>query len=60
MKADVYSFGVLILEAVSGKSSSSRIWQGDKRSLLEWVGEIFLCSLHLFPGVASIMCVANK
>ncbi|KAK4711212.1 hypothetical protein R3W88_005725 [Solanum pinnatisectum] len=41
MKADVYSFGVLILEAVSGKSSSSRIWQGDKRSLLEWSWRLY-------------------
>lgn len=64
MKADVYSYGVLILETVSGKSSSSSIWLGDKKSLLEWVGQIFFkflnffLVLHSFPGVASRMCVA--
>ncbi|CAN4078967.1 unnamed protein product [Withania somnifera] len=41
MKADVYSFGVLILEAVSGRSSSSSIWQGDKKTLLEWAWRLY-------------------
>lgn len=39
-KADVYSFGVLILEIVSGRSSGSGTWQGQKL-LLESVGIIF-------------------
>ncbi|XP_060192882.1 cold-responsive protein kinase 1-like isoform X1 [Lycium barbarum] len=41
MKADVYSFGVLILETVSGRSSSSSIWQSDKMSLLEWAWQLY-------------------
>lgn len=41
MKADVYSFGVLILEAVSGKSSSSSFWRGDKKSLVEWAWRFY-------------------
>lgn len=41
MKADIYSFGVLILETVSGRSSSSSIWQGDKKSLLEWAWRLY-------------------
>ncbi|XP_075098113.1 cold-responsive protein kinase 1-like [Nicotiana tabacum] len=39
-KADVYSFGVLILETVSGRSSGSGTWKGQKL-LLELVGSIF-------------------
>nr|GMD05262.1 putative serine/threonine-protein kinase [Ipomoea batatas] len=35
MKADVYSFGVLILEVVSGRSSSSMNWGGQQKALLE-------------------------
>ena len=37
MKADVYSFGVLILEVVSGRSSAKANWGGMKKLLLEWV-----------------------
>lgn len=36
-KADVYSFGVLILEIISGKSSSRTNWEGSHKFLLEWV-----------------------
>jgi serine/threonine protein kinase len=36
-KADVYSFGVLLLEIISGKSSSRTNWEGSQKSLLEWV-----------------------
>ncbi|CAH9112046.1 unnamed protein product [Cuscuta europaea] len=35
LKADVYSFGVLILEVVSGKSNSSTNWGGQQKILLE-------------------------
>ncbi|KAK2447239.1 putative serine/threonine-protein kinase [Trifolium repens] len=35
-KADVYSFGVLLLEIISGKSSSRTNWEGSQKSLLEW------------------------
>ncbi|KAI9120403.1 hypothetical protein K1719_007436 [Acacia pycnantha] len=36
MKADVYSFGVLVLEIISGKSSSRANWGGTDKVLLEW------------------------
>uniref|UniRef100_A0A6N2KF06 Protein kinase domain-containing protein n=1 Tax=Salix viminalis TaxID=40686 RepID=A0A6N2KF06_SALVM len=36
MKADVYSFGVLILEIISGRSSSKPSWGGTQKLLLEW------------------------
>lgn len=37
MKADVYSFGILILEIVSGKSSSKAAFGEDLMVLIEWV-----------------------
>lgn len=37
MKADVYSFGVLILEIVSGKSSSQAAFGPGLMVLVEWV-----------------------
>lgn len=39
-KADVYSFGVLILEIISGKSSSRTQWDGSHKSLLEWAWQL--------------------
>ncbi|KAJ1405486.1 Protein kinase-like domain superfamily [Sesbania bispinosa] len=36
MKADVYSFGVLVLEIISGKGSSRTNWGGSNKFLLEW------------------------
>ncbi|XP_068644333.1 putative serine/threonine-protein kinase [Aristolochia californica] len=35
-KADIYSFGVLILEIVSGRSSSKAAWGQDMMVLLDW------------------------
>ncbi|KAK9268162.1 hypothetical protein L1049_010604 [Liquidambar formosana] len=40
MKADVYSFGVLILEIVSGRSSSKADWGGLQKFLLEWAWQL--------------------
>ncbi|CAL0312051.1 unnamed protein product [Lupinus luteus] len=40
MKADVYSFGVLILEIVSGKSSARANWGGSQKFLLEWAWQL--------------------
>lgn len=37
MKADVYSFGVLILELVSGRRSAMANWGRTQILLLEWV-----------------------
>ncbi|XP_058771591.1 putative serine/threonine-protein kinase [Vicia villosa] len=39
-KADVYSFGVLILEIISGKSSSKTNWDGSHKFLLEWAWQL--------------------
>ncbi|PPD71524.1 hypothetical protein GOBAR_DD31578 [Gossypium barbadense] len=40
MKADVYSFGVLVLEIISGRSSSKTNWGGTMRLLLEWAWQL--------------------
>ncbi|KAL5575451.1 hypothetical protein UlMin_017150 [Ulmus minor] len=41
LKADVYSFGVLILEIVSGRSSSKENWGGsEQKLLLEWAWQL--------------------
>ena len=37
MKADVYSFGVLILEIICGRSSAKGNWGDMPKYLLEWV-----------------------
>lgn len=36
-KADVYSFGVLVIEIVAGVNNSSFMAAGDEICLLEWV-----------------------
>ncbi|KAF2297672.1 hypothetical protein GH714_002149 [Hevea brasiliensis] len=40
MKADVYSFGVLVLEIISGKSSAKASWGGMQKLLLEWAWQL--------------------
>ncbi|KAJ7946961.1 Receptor-like kinase [Quillaja saponaria] len=40
MKADVYSFGVLILEIICGRSSSKENWGGMQKFLLEWAWQL--------------------
>ncbi|KAK9936338.1 hypothetical protein M0R45_013186 [Rubus argutus] len=40
MRADVYSFGVLILEVVSGRSSAKENWGGTEKFLLEWAWQL--------------------
>ncbi|RYR18619.1 hypothetical protein Ahy_B03g063240 isoform B [Arachis hypogaea] len=40
LKADVYSFGVLILEIVSGRSSSRTNWGDSYKLLLEWAWQL--------------------
>ncbi|KAJ8461608.1 hypothetical protein OPV22_034534 [Ensete ventricosum] len=40
-KADVYSFGVLVIEIISGRSSSKTYWSGLGQSLLEWAWQLF-------------------
>ncbi|XVE51310.1 hypothetical protein DITRI_Ditri02bG0029700 [Diplodiscus trichospermus] len=41
MKADVYSFGVLVLEIISGRSSSGTNWGGMNKLLLEWAWQLY-------------------
>ncbi|CAN1284148.1 Cold-responsive protein kinase 1 [Linum perenne] len=40
-KADVYSFGILVLETISGKSSSRCSWGGTLKLLLEQAWEMY-------------------
>ncbi|XP_065014706.1 putative serine/threonine-protein kinase isoform X2 [Musa acuminata AAA Group] len=41
-KADVYSFGVLVIEIISSRSSSKTYWSGLGQSLLEWTWQLFV------------------
>ena len=45
VKADVFSFGVLILELVNGQRYSSYNVSHDAQNLLEWVSSLFLTRL---------------
>lgn len=40
LKADVYSFGVLILEIISGRSSSKENWGGTQQPLVEYAWQL--------------------
>lgn len=40
-KADVYSFGVLVLEIISGRSSSKTVWSDQGKYILEWVWHLY-------------------
>jgi hypothetical protein len=46
-KADVFAFGVVALEIVSGRPNADSSLDEEKVYLLEWVRTIFLCSM--FP-----------
>ncbi|KAL6907585.1 hypothetical protein ACP4OV_002624 [Aristida adscensionis] len=39
-KADIYSFGVLVLEVISGQSSSKSTWGPDMHVLVEWTWKL--------------------
>ncbi|KAG6392231.1 hypothetical protein SASPL_146444 [Salvia splendens] len=41
LKADVYSFGVLTLEIVSGRSSGNSDYGGGQKLLIEWAWELY-------------------
>ncbi|KAK9024222.1 hypothetical protein V6N11_004398 [Hibiscus sabdariffa] len=41
VKADVFSFGVLVLELISSQKNSSFSSNGDARNLLEWVYKLY-------------------
>ncbi|XP_011006887.1 PREDICTED: putative serine/threonine-protein kinase isoform X1 [Populus euphratica] len=47
MKADVYSFGVLILEIISGRSNTKPSWGGTQKLLLEWAWQLHEEGKHL-------------
>lgn len=49
-KADVFGFGVVALEIVSGRSNSDSSLEDDKVYLLEWV---WTNSLHALPVASS-------
>lgn len=55
LKADVYSFGVLTLEVVSGRSSGHTNYGGGEKLLVEWVGTIF--SLLPYSGLLSFFMI---
>ncbi|PRQ28901.1 putative protein kinase RLK-Pelle-DLSV family [Rosa chinensis] len=40
LRADVYSFGILILEIVGGRSSAKENWGGTEKFLLEWAWQL--------------------
>ncbi|XP_077215360.1 cold-responsive protein kinase 1-like isoform X2 [Tasmannia lanceolata] len=39
-KADIYSFGVLMLEIISGRSSTKALWGEDMMMILEWAWKL--------------------
>ncbi|CAM8975142.1 hypothetical protein QQ045_030808 [Rhodiola kirilowii] len=41
LKADVYGFGVLVLEIVSGRNNASSNWDRKRKLLLEWAWELY-------------------
>ncbi|XP_044497087.1 cold-responsive protein kinase 1-like [Mangifera indica] len=41
MKADVYSFGVLVLEIISARSSGKALWMDRSKLLLEWAWQLY-------------------
>lgn len=45
-KADVYSYGVVALEVVSGKSNTNSRPQEECFYLLDWVTEALQCYFH--------------
>nr|AMM43002.1 LRR-RLK [Vernicia montana]AMM43025.1 LRR-RLK [Vernicia montana] len=47
LKADVYSFGVLILEIISGRSSVKASWGETQKLLLEWAWQLHEEGKHL-------------
>ena len=59
MKADVYSFGVLVLEIISGKSSSRTNWGGSNKLLLEWVRKFQFPIFMIYFATSDILCSVN-
>lgn len=51
MKADVYSFGVLVLEIISGRSSGKAMWGQMNKFLLEWVSWLIISDIIIIVVV---------
>lgn len=62
MKADVFSFGVLVLELISGQKNSNFTPQSDAQSLLEWVSSTSTLFFFLIfsRSVASMWSTLHK
>ena len=54
-KADVYSFGVLILEVISGRKNIDFAAPPDRVYLLEWV-----CEIEWHKNLQSMLCTINS
>ena len=60
-KADVFSFGVVALEIISGRANSDNSLDMEKIYLLEWVKKIILnFILHSFLSYICIVLVKGK
>ena len=46
-KSDVFAFGVVALELVSGRPNSDSSLEEEKKYLLEWVWTIFFCTMKV-------------
>jgi serine/threonine protein kinase len=61
-KADIYSFGVLVLEVVSGQSSTKSTWGPDMHVLVEWVTPFHFCfawSVKIWLTLLAIVILAS-
>ena len=58
-KADVYSFGIVALEIVSGKSNTSYMPKDEFVSLLDWVTFYFI-GLKIFLCFVMLLCRTHK
>jgi hypothetical protein len=54
-KADVFSFGVVALELVSGRPNSDSSLEGEKMYLLEWVCMMMLLVLLNIETISSFI-----
>lgn len=55
MKADVYSFGVLVLEIISGRNSGKAMWGQMNKFLLEWVSWLIISDIIIIVVVVFYM-----
>lgn len=62
VKADVYSFGVLVLEIVSGRKSSDQKFPDEAQSLLEWAWRLYKqgCPLDMVDSTVRGTCLREE